>query len=197
MDSTGGDVQRPHEKQDPQLSVVLPCHNESEVLAALFERLSAVLRRIVEDHEIIFVDDGSTDGTSEALDALCEREPTVRVMHLSRNFGQQAALSAGLDAASGDAVVLMDCDLQDPPELIESLMDRWREGYQVVYAVRRKRKEGILKRSAYALFYRSLVLISEIELPLDAGDFCLLDRRVADGLQTLREHHRFLRGLRG
>jgi polyisoprenyl-phosphate glycosyltransferase len=196
MDSSASDVERPHDRQSPELSVVLPCHNEREVLAALVERLTAVLPRTVEDHEIIFVDDGSTDGTSEALDALCGREPAVRVLHLSRSFGQQAALSAGLDAASGDAVVLMDCDLQDPPELIESFVARWREGYQVVYAVRRRRKEGILKRSAYALFYRSLVLIADIEIPLDAGDFCLLDRQVADGLRALPERHRFLRGLR-
>jgi dolichol-phosphate mannosyltransferase len=196
MSSTGGEARRPQARQAPELSVVLPCHNEREVLPALFERLSPVLQRTVRDHEIIFVDDGSTDGTSEALDALCEREPAVRVLHLSRRFGQQAALSAGLDAAAGDAVVLMDSDLQDPPELIETFVARWREGYQVAYAVRRKRKEGILKRSAYALFYRTLVLIAEIDLPLDAGDFCLLDRSVADGLRALREHHRFLRGLR-
>ena len=196
MDPTGSDVERPRDGRNPELSVVLPCHNEQGVLAALVERLTAVLRHSVEGHEIIFVDDGSTDGTSEALDALCERDPAIRVLHLSRNFGQQAALSAGLDAAGGDAVVLMDCDLQDPPEVIESLVARWREGYQVVYAVRRRRKEGALKRAAYALFYRSLVLISEIELPLDAGDFCLLDRQVADGMRAMPERQRFLRGLR-
>lgn len=195
-DPAGTDVERSYDRQHPELSVVVPCHNEAEVLAALVQRLTAVLARIVEQHEIIFVDDGSTDGTSDALDGLCEREPTVRVLHLSRNFGQQAALSAGLDAACGDAVVLMDCDLQDPPELIETFVARWREGYQVAYAVRRRRKEGILKRSAYAFFYRSLVLISEIELPLDAGDFCLLDRQVADGMRAMPERHRFLRGLR-
>jgi dolichol-phosphate mannosyltransferase len=196
MDSTGSDVKRPPDGLSPELSVVLPCHNEQGVLASLVERLTAVLRQAVEGHEIIFVDDGSTDGTSEALDALCERDPAIRVLHLSRNFGQQAALSAGLDAAVGEAVVLMDCDLQDPPEVIERLVARWREGYHVVYAVRRRRKEGPLKRAAYALFYRSLVLISEIELPLDAGDFCLLDRQVADGMCAMPERQRFLRGLR-
>ncbi len=196
MDPTGSNVERPRDGRSPELSVVLPCHNERGVLPALVERLSAVLPRTVRDHEIIFVDDGSTDGTSDLLDTLCAREPRVRVLHLSRNFGQQAALSAGLEAASGDAVVLMDADLQDPPELIETFVGRWREGYQVVYAVRRRRKEGILKRTAYALFYRSLVLISEIELPLDAGDFCLLDRQVADGMRALPERQRFLRGLR-
>lgn len=196
MDSIGSDVERPRDGLSPELSVVLPCHNEQGVLPALVERLSAVLRQVVESHEIIFVDDASTDGTSEALDALCERDPSIRVLHLSRNFGQQAALSAGLDAAGGDAVVLMDCDLQDPPEVIESLVARWREGYQVAYAVRRRRKEGALKRAAYALFYRSLVLISEIELPLDAGDFCLLDRQVIEGMRAMPERQRFVRGLR-
>jgi polyisoprenyl-phosphate glycosyltransferase len=145
----------------------------------------------------MFVNDGSTEGSGELLDKLNERDARVKVVHLSRNFGHQAALQAGLDAAAGAAVVLMDADLQDRPEMVEAFVARWREGYEVVYAVRRQRKEGIAKRAAYALFYRTLHAIADIDVAVDAGDFCLLDRRVVDVLVALPEQHRFLRGLRG
>jgi len=146
--------------------------------------------------EIMFVDDGSRDGSAEILDSFCSRDSRLRVIHFSRNFGHQAALQAGLDAASGDAVILMDADLQDPPEVLHQFIEKWRQGYDVVYAVRRKRKENWLKRAAYSIFYRSMKVIAEIDVPLDVGDFCLMDRRVVDMLVTLRERHRFLRGLR-
>jgi len=181
----------------PMLSVVVPVYDERENLEALRSRLVASVEPISGGRfEVLFVDDGSRDGSGEALDAFHARDPRLKVIHLSRNFGHQPALQAGLDAAEGDAVILIDADLQDPPELIPVLVERWREGHDVVYAQRRKRKEGLARRSAYSLFYRSLRAIAEIDLPLDAGDFCLLDRRVVDTLVGLPERNRFLRGLR-
>jgi dolichol-phosphate mannosyltransferase len=181
----------------PTLSVVLPVYNERETLPALERRLVPVLEAEVGgSFEVLFVDDGSRDGSDQVLDALHARDPRLKVIHFSRNFGHQAALQAGLDAATGAAVILMDADLQDPPELSRKFIELWRRGYQVVYAVRRRRPEGRLKRAAYAAFYRTMRAIAEIDVPLDAGDFCLMDRRVVDALVALRERHRFLRGLR-
>lgn len=181
----------------PILSVVLPCFNERENLETLHQRLAPLLERVTGgSFEVIFVDDGSTDGSSELLDDLNLQDARFKTIHFSRNFGHQAALSAGLDASAGAGVVLMDCDLQDPPEVIESFFDRWRDGCEVVYGVRRKRKEGILKRAGYAVFYRSMRMVAQIEVPLDAGDFCLMDRKVVEALKRLPESHRFLRGLR-
>jgi dolichol-phosphate mannosyltransferase len=182
---------------DPILSVVLPCYNERENLATLHQRLAPVLEKVSAGRfEVIFADDGSSDGSGEILDALNARDARFKVLHFSRNFGHQAALSAGLDACSGAAVVLMDCDLQDPPEVIEQFVERWQAGTEVVYGVRRKRKEGLFKRAGYAAFYRSMRLVAQIDVPLDAGDFCLMDRRVVEALKRLPESHRFLRGLR-
>jgi dolichol-phosphate mannosyltransferase len=181
----------------PTLSVVLPCFNERESLEPLRQRLAHVLEKITcGSFEVIFVDDASTDGCSELLDALNLQDVRFKVIHFSRNFGHQAALSAGLDACAGAAVVLMDCDLQDPPEVIEKFFERWRDGNEVVYGVRRKRKEGILKRAGYAAFYRSMRMVAQIDVPLEAGDFCLMDRMVVTELKRLPESHRFLRGLR-
>jgi len=181
----------------PVLSVVLPVYDEGENLEQLLARLLPVAQRTASGaFEILFVDDGSRDGSARLLDSFTARDARISVVHLSRNFGHQAALQAGLDEAAGEAVVLMDADLQDPPELIEQLAERWRAGHDVVYAVRRQRKEGMLKRAAYAVFYRTMRAIAEIDLPADAGDFCLLDRRVVDTLVGLRERNRFLRGLR-
>lgn len=181
----------------PELSVVLPCFNERENLPPLVERLRPVLERITGGRfEVIFVDDASDDGSERMLDALHAEDPRIKVVHFSRNFGHQAALTAGMQAASAEGVVLMDCDLQDPPEVLEAFRDRWREGYEVVYGVRRKRKEGLAKRIAYAVFYRSMRAMARIEVPLDAGDFCLMDRVVVDALNDLPESQRFLRGLR-
>jgi polyisoprenyl-phosphate glycosyltransferase len=181
----------------PIVSVVLPVYNERENLAPLVARLRAALAGAVgEAFEVVFVDDGSSDGSSAALDALHAADARLKVVHLSRNFGHQAALQAGLDAAGGDAVVMMDADLQDPPELLPRFIDAWRSGAEVVYAVRRRRPEGAWKRAAYAAFYRTVRVIAEIDVPLDSGDFCLLDRRVVSALRALPEHNRFLRGLR-
>lgn len=181
----------------PVLSVVTPCYNEVEGLPLFVERLRPVLDEAVEgSYEVIFVDDGSTDGSAGLLDELAESEPRFRVLHLSRNFGHQAALSAGLDVARGEAVVLMDSDLQDPPEVIPAFVREWRAGADVAYGVRSQRKEGALKRAAYALFYRSMRLMADVEIPLEAGDFCLMDRRVVEVVVRLPERDRFLRGLR-
>ncbi len=181
----------------PVISVVLPVYNERENIDAVISRLIPVLEKATEgSFEVLFVDDGSHDGSAEILDAYHARDPRSKVIHFSRNFGHQAALQAGLDEATGEAVILMDADLQDPPEVLDQFIAYWRQGYDVVYAVRRKRKEGLIKRLAYATFYRTLKTIAEIELPVDSGDFCLLDRRVANTLSSLKERNRFLRGLR-
>jgi len=179
----------------PLLSVVVAVLNEQESLAALHRQLGEVLAAIG-PHEVIFVDDGSTDRSAETILELRAGDASVKLLRLSRNFGHQAALSAGLDRARGQAVVFMDADLQDPPQLLPALVERWRAGYQVVYAVRRRRQGGVVKRTCYFLFYRLYHRLAEMEIPLDAGDYCLIDRRVADVIRSLPEHHRFLRGLR-
>ena len=179
-----------------EISVVVPLYDEQETVGELHRRLGDVLRSLGVTHEVLLVDDGSGDATPRLLDDLAARDPCVVAVHLSRNFGHQAALSAGLDRARGHAVVLMDGDLQDPPEVIPEMVRLWRAGVDVVYAIRRRRREGVFKRSSYFLFYRLLRAVSEIEIPLDSGDFCLMDRAVADALRALPERCRFLRGLR-
>jgi dolichol-phosphate mannosyltransferase len=181
----------------PTISIILPVYNERETLQELKARLTPVLEeRVGGSFEVLFVDDGSRDGSDLIIDGFHERDPRFKAIHFSRNFGHQAALQAGLDASAGDAVVLMDADLQDPPEVLEQFIKHWKQGYDVVYAVRRKRKEGVWKRAAYAVFYRTMKALAEIDVPLDAGDFCLMDRRVVDTLVSLKERNRFLRGLR-
>ncbi|MAE61057.1 MAG: glycosyltransferase [Planctomycetaceae bacterium] len=184
---------------DEQLSIVLPAHNEQEVLAETYRRLTATCASLAErglDYELVFVNDGSTDHTGAKLDELVAADHHVRVAHLTRNFGHQAAVTAGLSLARGDVVVIMDADLQDPPEVLPDLLDKWREDYQVVYAVRQARKEWFGKRLAYWVFYRLYAAIGELDMPLDSGDFCLLDRSAADLLNGLPERQRFVRGLR-
>lgn len=177
------------------LSLVLPLYNESETIGTLIKRIAAAGVGWG-DYEVIFVDDGSTDGTAAALAAALAADKRLKLVQFSRNFGHQIAVSAGLRYARGDAVVVMDGDLQDPPELIASLLARWREGYRVVYAVRTARRESAVKRLAYATFYRTLRAVASIDIPLDTGDFCLLDRAVVDAINVLPEKNRFLRGLR-
>jgi dolichol-phosphate mannosyltransferase len=176
--------------------VVLPVFNEEATLPELWRRLSSVLRELDGPAEVLFVDDGSRDGSREVIRRLCGERRDVRGVFLSRNFGQQAALSAGLDRARGQAVIMMDADLQDPPEAILDFARKWREGWDVVYAVRELRKEGVLKRIAFASFYRVLRLVSAVPLPLDAGIFSLMDRRVVDALRRMPERHKYLSGLR-
>jgi polyisoprenyl-phosphate glycosyltransferase len=180
---------------NPRISVVVPVYNEEENLPILHERLCQVLSA-VGSFEIVFVDDGSRDGSVTVITALQRHDPRVKLVRFSRNFGHQAALSAGIDHACGDAVILMDADLQDPPELLPELLAKWEAGYHVVYAVRQKREEGMFKRVSAGLFYRILRRVSDVDIPVDAGDFCLMDRKVADVLRQLPERNRFLRGLR-
>lgn len=178
------------------LSVVLPVFNEAATLGELHRRLLAVLEEDGESFEILYVDDGSTDESRALLLELHRQDPRVVVLGLSRNFGHQLAITAGVDHARGDAVIVMDADLQDPPEVIPDLVARWREGFDVVYAVREARSgEGMVKRGTAWAFYRVLRLLTPVDVPLDAGDFRLLSRRAADALVRLREQNRFVRGM--
>jgi dolichol-phosphate mannosyltransferase len=180
-----------------ELSAVVPVYNEEGSLAELHRRVTSVLESLAVPYELILVDDGSRDRTPEIVADLCSADPRVRAVHFSRNFGHQAALAAGLQHASGQAVVVLDADLQDPPELITELVARWQEGYQVVYAQRRKReREGFVKRGAAFLYYRTLKKITRFEIPADTGDFCLMDRTVVDLLNEMPERNRYVRGLR-
>ena len=178
------------------LSVVLPCYNEQESIAEAYTQLTTVLSSLHLPFEMIFVDDGSRDDTPRLLAELHARDPRVKVICLSRNFGHQIALSAGLEHACGQAVVFMDSDLQDPPEVVATMVQRWNEGWDVVYGTRIEREgEGWFKLSAAKLFYRVINSISQIPIPLDTGDFRLMDRKVVDALLTLPERDRFLRGM--
>lgn len=187
----------PPRNEVPEIGLVIPCYNEEDVLPALLERLDALVRDWTTPVWVLFVDDGSRDRTPELLDAACERHPNRACLRLSRNFGHQIAVSAGLKHSRGDVVVVLDADLQDPPEFIPAMLAKWREGFDVVYAVRENRKENPILRTAYALFYRILKRIANVEIPLDAGDFSLMDRRVVDHINAMPEHNRFIRGLRG
>jgi polyisoprenyl-phosphate glycosyltransferase len=176
------------------LSVIVPLFNEEEIVAKTFEVLEAELSNI--EHELIFVNDGSTDKTREILEGLLPQTPQNRLINFSRNFGHQAAFSAGLKHATGKAVVIIDGDLQDPPSLIPEMLKKWEEGYQVVYAQRRKRKgETIFKKASAHAFYKILHALTSIDIPMDTGDFRLMDRAVVDQLNALPERNRFLRGL--
>jgi dolichol-phosphate mannosyltransferase len=179
-----------------ELSIVVPCYNEAEVLPSLKARLVSSLTELGAAWEVILVDDGSSDSTFGDLAAMHRADGRFKVVRLSRNFGHQAAISAGLACASGEAVGIMDADLQDPPEIMVASWRKLQEGYDVVYAVRRKRKENIFKRAAYASFYRLLSFMAEVDMPLDSGDFCLMTRCVVEALKQMPERNPFLRGLR-
>lgn len=180
----------------PTLTAVLPVFNEEPILPELHRRLQASLDATGLSWGLVYVDDGSSDGSLDALRGLAAADPRVAVLALSRNFGHQAAITAGLDHARGDAVVLMDSDLQDPPELIPELVARWREGYDVVYAQRRARPgESALKRGTAWAFYRFMRWLANVDIPADTGDFRLMSRAAADAVRRLRERRRFLRGL--
>jgi len=179
-----------------KISIVVPFLNEKENLPVLLERVSAVFAERSEVWELLLVDDGSTDGSAEWAMEQSKQNEHVRVLRLSRNFGHQLAITAGLDRADGDAVVVMDADLQDPPEVIPALIEKWREGHEVVYAIRRSRAgETWMKRFLAASFYRVFRRLAKVNVPMDAGDFRLVDRCVVEALKEIREVHRFMRGL--
>ncbi|MFN8093764.1 MAG: glycosyltransferase family 2 protein [Vicinamibacteria bacterium] len=179
-----------------RVTVVVPFLDEEENLEVLHSRLAAALAGEPEAFELLFVDDGSTDSSVRRVRELAARDPRVKLLRLSRNFGHQLAITAGMDHAAGDAVVILDADLQDPPEVIPRLLERWREGHEVVYAVRRNRRgETLSKRFLAAAFYKSFRRLASVDVPIDSGDFRLVDRKVVDALVQVRELHRFVRGL--
>jgi dolichol-phosphate mannosyltransferase len=180
----------------PILSVVAPCFNEEGVLHELYRRISQVLDGSGETWELVLVNDGSRDRTPEIMRELHAQDERVKVVDFARNFGHQIAVTAGMDYARGDAVVLIDADLQDPPELILEMLAKWREGYEVVYAIRAERKgETWFKEFTAKAFYRIIYKITDIDIPMDTGDFRLMDRKVVNALKTMHEKHRFMRGM--
>lgn len=179
-----------------KISLVIPCYNEEEVLPKLFERVEKAADTWKKDWEVICVDDGSKDKTWQLLTAKSKSDPRWKAISFSRNFGHQTAISCGLEAATGDAIVVIDADLQDPPEELHRYINKWEEGYDVVYAIRQKRKESGPKRLAYWLFYRLLSKLITFEIPLDSGDFSIMDRKVVNTLNSMPERNRFVRGLR-
>jgi polyisoprenyl-phosphate glycosyltransferase len=177
-------------------SIIAPIYNEIDNIPELYRRVSEVMDTTGESWELVLVDDGSKDGSTDAIRALGEQDARIRPIIFARNFGHQLAVTAGLDYARGAAVVIIDADLQDPPEAILELIEKWREGYQVVYAVRSEREgETWFKKTTASLFYRLIYRITDVKIPLDTGDFRLIDRKVVDVMTTMRERHRFLRGM--
>jgi glycosyltransferase involved in cell wall biosynthesis len=180
----------------PQLSLVLPIYNEEPVIPELDRRLREFLTAVGVSWEVVFVNDGSKDKSYEMLRALCAKEPRYKLVSFARNFGHQFAITAGVDYAEGEAVVVMDADLQDPPEVVADMLAKYREGFDVVYGVREKReKEGLFKRATAAIFYRLLRALVGVQIPIDAGDFRLMSRRVVLTMRALKETNRFVRGL--
>jgi glycosyltransferase involved in cell wall biosynthesis len=178
------------------LSVVVPCFNEEDVIALTYPRLMAALESREDDLEFVFVDDGSRDRTMAILSDIAADDSRVIIVSLSRNFGHQAAVTAGMRQATGDVIAVIDADLQDPPEVIPQMLAKWREGFDVVYGIRTQRKEGLLLRASYALFYRIYRGLSDTDVAIDSGDFAVIDRAVLDVINRLPEKNRFLRGLR-
>jgi glycosyltransferase involved in cell wall biosynthesis len=177
-------------------SIIIPVYNEEAVIHETHRRLTQVMESLAEPYELLFVNDGSQDRTEEIITELKEADPHVKLLDFSRNFGHQIAITAGMDHALGDAIVIIDADLQDPPELIPQMIEKWKEGYEVVYAKRSKRKgETLFKKWTAALFYRTLRALTEVNIPLDTGDFRLIDRKVAEAMKGIREKNRFVRGL--
>ena len=182
--------------ESPTFSVVAPVYNESGSLMEFYRRASSVLQSTGESWELILIDDGSQDGSTEIIRQLAQEDEHVRPVIFARNFGHQIAVTAGLDYSRGKAVTIIDSDLQDPPEVILDLIAKWREGYEVVFAVRAEREgETAFKLWTASLFYRLIYKITDVKIPMDTGDFRLMDRRVVDVMNRMREHHRFLRGM--
>lgn len=196
MPPTHAIQEQSRQRRPKVVSIVLPVFNEGAVLRQLTCSILDVADTCDAEFEIVFVNDGSSDDSPQILDALAADFPVVRVIHFSRNFGHQSALQAGLSAARGDAVIVMDSDMQDDPTAIRDFLDKWNEGYEVVYAIRHSRKEGIIKRTLFYAFYRLLQTVSATPIPVDAGNFGLIDRRVANHIVHLPELSRFYPGLR-
>lgn len=180
----------------PKLSVVIPCYNEEDCLVELHQRVSAACSACTDDYELVLVNDGSTDKTWQMIEDVSKRDPHILGVSLSRNHGHQLALTAGLTMARGQRILVIDADLQDPPELLQGMMDAMDQGYDVVYGQRRQRAgESVFKKSTASLFYRVLLRLSETPIPLDTGDFRLMSRRALDALLAMPEQHRFVRGM--
>lgn len=180
----------------PRYSIVAPCFNEEKGLNELYRRICQVMDQTGEPWELVLINDGSRDKTPQIIRELRAGDPRVKLIDFTRNFGHQIAVTAGLDYAQGDAVIIIDADLQDPPEIILQMIDRWKQGYEVVYAVRTKRKgESWFKEFTAKLFYRIIYRITDVDIPLDTGDFRLMDRRVVEAIKQMRERHRFVRGM--
>lgn len=178
------------------ISVVVPVYNEEAVIHESYSRLDRVLKGLDEPYELIFVNDGSRDATAGIIRGICEADSCVRLIDFSRNFGHQTAITAGMDYASGEAVVVIDADLQDPPEVIPEMIAKWREGFDVVYGQRAQRKgETLFKRFTSAAFYRLLQRLTDVDIPVDTGDFRLIDRKVCDALKSVKERNRYVRGI--
>lgn len=177
-------------------SIVVPVFNEEKVLNELYRRLTIVMSKLRESYEIIFINDGSIDNSLEIMEKLHSKDKRIKIIDFSRNYGQQIATTAGIDYATGEAIVIIDADLQDPPKVIPELVKKWKKGYDVVYGVRKKREgENFFKKVTASIFYKFLNKITDINIPLDAGDFRLIDRKVANNLKTIREKNRYIRGL--
>jgi polyisoprenyl-phosphate glycosyltransferase len=183
-------------KVKPKYSILLPVFNEQKNLDILYQRLSKVMDSITPDYEIIFIDDHSKDNSFEILNSFHQQDPRVKIIKFTRNFGHQIAITSGLDFAQGGAVIIMDADLQDPPEIIVQFIEKYKKGYEIVYGEREKRQgETIFKRVTAFIFYRIMQIFTNIEIPLDTGDFRLIDQKVVDSLKTMQEKNKFLRGL--
>ena len=180
----------------PKFSIIAPVFNEHECLSEFYSRICSVMDTTHSSWELVFVDDGSTDGSTDLIRAFARKDKRVQPVIFARNFGHQIAVTAGMDYSRGQAVVVIDADLQDPPEVILDLIAKWKEGYQVIYAVRRKREgESWFKLFSASLFYRLIYRITDVKIPLDTGDFRLLDRKIVNIMGSMRERHRFLRGM--
>lgn len=185
-------------KENSKISWVIPCFNEAAVIKISIERIKKVISKINPkyEHEIIFIDDGSTDETRKIIKKIAEIDPVIKLLGLSRNFGHQAALQAGLNFALGSAVIIIDADLQDPPEIALEMINLWEKGYDVIYGKREKRKsESFFKKFSAKLFYKLMTYFSDFEIPLDTGDFRLIDRKIIDALKEMPENSRYMRGL--
>lgn len=177
-------------------SVIVPLYNEDLVIKESYRRLKEVMDSVKENYEIIFMNDGSTDGTRDKVEKICSKDEKMKLVNFSRNFGHQVAITAGMDLAEGSAIIIIDADLQDPPEVIPKMIEKWKEGYEVVYGKRIKREgDSFFKKYTAKLFYRLLKSMTSVDIPVDAGDFRLIDRKVCDALKSLPERNRYVRGL--